>query len=346
VTEKRTFIAATEAQRPLFVGADLGGTNIKVGVVDDLGRSLAWLSVPTVVPDGPEAGARKIGDAILAAISQAGLQPADITRVGLGSPGPMDIGLGTLLESPNLVGWEHFPIVEHVERRCGLPITFANDASAAAYGEYWIGGGREFRSLVMLTLGTGVGGGIIIDDHSLDGEHSHAAELGHIIIDYRPDARLCGCHQTGHIEAYASASAVIHRTEEALAAGRASTIAARLAGGEPLTPLLIGQEASTGDPLALEIVLETAMFLGVAGVTLIHTINPTALVIGGAMTFGGDETPLGRQFIERIRQEVRQKAFPVPAAKTKIVYATLGGDAGYIGAAGLARVAWRKSSGS
>ncbi|MBS0208520.1 MAG: ROK family protein [Planctomycetes bacterium] len=336
---QRTFISRDQAQAPFYVGADLGGTGIKVGLVDDLGRSLAWTKVPTEVPKGPEQGAAKIGRAVLDVIAQAGLQPSDVAGVGLGSPGPMDIEQGMLLESPNLVGWENFRLVDAVVANCHLPVSFANDANAAAYGEFWIGCGRDFRSIVMLTLGTGVGGGIILDDHVLDGANSNGGECGHIIIDYRDDARLCGCHQTGHLEAYGSATAVIKRTQEALVAGRASSIAERLARGEQLTPILVGEEAQRGDALALEIVLDTAKYVGVGCVTLIHAIDPVAVVIGGAMTFGGDASPLGRRFIERIREEVRHRAFPVPAERVQIVYATLGGDAGYIGAAGIARLA-------
>jgi glucokinase len=198
---------------------------------------------------------------------------------------------------------------------------------------------------VLLTLGTGVGGGIIVGGFSIDGEHSHGAECGHLIIDMRDDARMCGCGQRGHLEAYASGTAVIQRANEALAAGRMSTLSKRLAAGEAMSPLLLAQEAEAGDALSLEIILETARYLGVGVVSFMHTIDPAGVIIGGAMTFGGHESALGRQFLERIRQEVRSRAFPVPAAKTKIDFAALGGDAGYIGAAGIARLAYRRSQG-
>lgn len=340
----RTFLPRDQAQPPWFVGVDLGGTNIKAGVVDDLGRSLSWHSMKTDAARGPEDGARRMGQAVLRAIDLAGLKPGDVARVGLGSPGTMDIPAGMLLDPPNLPGWANFPLRDRVSHHCGLPVTFANDAGAAAYGEYWVGSGRELASLVMFTLGTGVGGGIIVDDVSIDGEHSHGSECGHIIIDCTPSARVCSCGQPGHLEGYASATAVIKRTQEALDAGRQSTLAGLLGEGEKLTPLLIGTAAEAGDALALEIVLDTAMYLGVGVVSLMHTIDPAGVIIGGAMTFGGHGTPLGRRFLERIREEVRRRAFPVPAQRTKIDYASLGGDAGYIGAAGLARAAWRKAA--
>lgn len=338
----RQFLPRAEAQPPFFVGLDLGGTNIKAGVVDDLGRPLSWLSRPTDSQLGPEVGARRMADAALEAIGMAELKPADVYYVGLGTPGTMDIPAGLLLDPPNLPGWTNFPIVARVAHYCGLPVNFANDAGSAAYGEFWVGTGREFKSLVMFTLGTGIGGGIIIDELSIDGEHSHGSECGHIIIDFGDDARVCSCGQPGHLEAYCSAKAVLKRTEEALAAGRASTLSTCVRNGQSLTPLLISQQAEAGDALALEIVLDTARFMGVGVVNLMHTIDPDGVILGGAMTFGGNDTELGRRFLDRVREEVRRRAFPVPAQRTKIEFASLGGDAGYIGAAGLARLAWRK----
>lgn len=345
MSDSRPFIRRDEAQPPFFVGVDLGGTTVKVGVVDDQGNILSWLSIPTDPAQGSENTTARMGAAVIQATEQAGLKPQDVSYVGLGSPGTMDIPAGMLLEPVNMPTWHNYPIRDRLSDHCRLPVAFGNDAAAAAYGEFWIGGGQGLPSVVFLTLGTGVGGGIIVGGFSIDGEHSHGAECGHLIIDCRDDARLCGCGQRGHLEAYASATAVIQRTKEALATGRSSTLTGQLAAGKSLTPLLIAQQAETGDALSLEIILETARFLGIGVVTLMHTIDPAGVILGGAMTFGGQNSPLGRQFIERVRQEVCQRAFPVPAQKTKIEFATLGADAGFIGAAGLARVAYRQSHG-
>src|SRR5690606_27680837 len=155
------------------------------------------------------------------------------------------------------------------------PVSFANDANAAAYGEFWVGGGREYHSIVMLTLGTGVGGGIIIGDLSIDGENSHGSECGHTIIDYQPDARICSCGHRGHLEAYASATALVKRTEEALLLPeRHTTVRDCLARGEELTPLLLAREAEAGDRFSLDLIMETAMYIGVGAVSLMHTIDP------------------------------------------------------------------------
>jgi len=264
--------------------------------------------------------------------------------VGLGSPGTMDIPAGMLLEPHNLPGWYNFPIRDRLAVHSGRAVTFVNDANAAAYGEYWVGSGSELSSMVLFTLGTGVGCGVIIGDLLVEGENSHGAECGHILIDYRDDARMCGCGQRGHLEAYASATAVIKRTEEALAGDRATRLRKRIAEGAAVTPKLLAEEAEAGDPLALELILETARYVGIGCVTLMHTIDPSGVVLGGAMTFGGHATELGRRFLERVREEVRARAFPVLAERVSIDYASLGSDAGYLGAAGVARLAHQKQS--
>ncbi len=344
MSETRHFLQPHEAQPPFFVGIDLGGTNIKAGVVDDLGRTLSWHQVPTHVEQGPEAGARRIAEAAHRAIRDAGLQPSQVAGVGLGSPGTMDIPGGRLMVPANLKGWDYFPIRDRVAAEAELPVTFANDATAAAYGEFWIGSGRDFHSMILLTLGTGIGCGIIIGDLLLDGEHSHGGEYGHTIIDSAPDARVCACGQRGHFEAYASATAVTKRMREALDSGRPSSLRDRLAAGEELSPKLLDGEAEKGDELALEIILDTARYLGIGMVNLMHTIDPNGILVGGAMTFGGHDSALGRRFLEETRAEVRRRAYAVCAENTVIDFATLGGDAGFIGAAGIARMAAQRQT--
>ncbi|MCH8045516.1 MAG: ROK family protein [Planctomycetes bacterium] len=335
-------ITRSDAQGPFFVGLDLGGTNIKVGVLDDRGRTLARHRVKTLIERGPEDAAERMGGAVREAARLAELELSDVARVGLGSPGTMDIPAGMLLGPVNLPGWENFPIRDRVAHYCGLPVTFTNDANAAAYGEYWVGTGSQFPSIVLLTLGTGVGGGIILGDFSIEGENSAGAEIGHLIIDYNDDARVCSCGKTGHLEAYCSATAVVKRTRDALAGAATSSLRGRIDAGEELTPLMIAQEAAAGDALSDEIVIETARLLGIGVSAMMYIIDPAAVILGGAMTFGGNDSDLGRRFLERIREEVRARAFPVPAKNCVIDYASLGGAAGYIGAAGIARVAFQK----
>ena len=322
---------------PYYVGIDVGGTNIKAGVVDDEGQSLSHVTCATEPTRGPEIGLENIARAAEMAIAQSGVPRSGLRGVGLATPGTMDIPAGCLIDPPNLPGWINFPIRDRLKSRLQMPTVLQNDANAAAYGEYWAGGAKKAGSLVFWTLGTGVGCGIIIDHMIIEGAHSHGAECGHIIVQM-DNGRLCGTGQYGTLEAYAGAKALLARFEEALASGRTSSVSNILARGETLTPLLIAQAAEGGDTLCEELILELARFMGIGTTSLMHTIDPEMVLFGGAMTFGRNESPLGRRFIQEIRNEVKKRSFPITAAKTAIDFATLGGDAGYIGAAGCARL--------
>lgn len=331
-------VTLQEAQAPFFVGVDLGGSSFKVGVVDDLGRTLAWLTAPTQVELGPESAAQRMGETVLKAIAAAGLKPKDVARVGLGSPGTLDLKAGKMVNPVNFPRWGGFPVRDRVSHHCRLPVAFVNDASAAAYGEFWVGSGKAFHSMILLTLGTGVGCGVIIGDLIIEGENGFGTECGHIVIDCSETARICGCGQPGHLEAYASATGVIKRTQDALKAGRPTSIRKRLEAGTELTPLVIAEEAQSGDRLAVEIVQETASYLAIGIASLVHTIDPSGVLLGGSMTFGMNDWALGRCFLEWVRGEFRRRTFPLLAERTTIDFATLGNDAGYLGAAGIARL--------
>lgn len=336
-------IDLASARPPLFLGIDVGGTSIKLGVVDDLGQPVARTQIPTEEAQGPQAAVQRMRRAAETLLAASGLSCGDLAAVGLCVPGTLDISRGLFLQPHNLPHWHFFPIRDAVAEAFGLPVAFANDANAAALGESWVGSGRQYHSIIMLTLGTGLGGGIIIGDLSVDGENSHGSECGHILIDTSASARMCGCGQPGHLEAYCSATALVERVRSWLEQGQASSLAARLAAGQPLTARLIAEEAAAGDGLALDAILELAKWLGLGIVSLVHTIDPGAVILGGAMNFGGHKQPLGRRFLEHVRSVVRQRVFPLLAQRTVIDFASLGGDAGFIGAAGLARQLHQKS---
>ncbi|MEY2725712.1 MAG: Glucokinase, partial [Planctomycetota bacterium] len=191
---------------PLFLGLDLGGTNVKAGVVDDGGNVLSSVSLPTEGRAGPDHGVRQIAAAGRLAVAKAGQSLEDIAAVGLATPGTMDIPSGMLIDPTNLPGWTNYPIRRNVAWELGRPTILQNDANAAAYGEYWAGQARHARSLAFYTLGTGLGGGLIVEDHIIEGEHSHGAELGHVILEM-DNGRLCNTGQYGTAEAYCSATA-------------------------------------------------------------------------------------------------------------------------------------------
>jgi glucokinase len=266
-------------------------------------------------------------ETIREAVKAANLDLAEISAIGVATPGLMDIPGGVILDPPNLRPWRNVPVRDHVARVFGKPTAFQNDANAAALGEYWAGAGRGVASMALFTLGTGIGGGVVIDGKVLEGRHSHGAELGHVKIEMtRP--RVCGCGRAGCLEAYASATSVVKRTHEALneQAGTSSLHALLQAGGE-LTARDVFLAAAAGDTLAGRIVEETAFYLAVGAMNVMHTIDPDMVIFGGGMTAAGEG------FLERIRHHVRELAFPVPAERTLIRYAQLGTDAGFIGAA-------------
>jgi len=243
----------------------------------------------------------------------------------------MDLEAGMLLDPPNLPGWNNLPIRRLLADRLMRPTVMQNDGNAAAYAEYWVGGGRHARSLVLFTLGTGIGCGIVIDGRILEGRHSHGAECGHIIVQMAEDARQCSCGALGHLEAYASATAIVKRAWEALEAGgtKEKSLLGSLSKDE-LTGRAISEAAQAGDALAHRLMRETAHYLAVGAVCLMHTIDPEIVLFGGGMIAAGEA------FLEDIRSDVRSMAFPVPGARTRIEFAKLGGDAGFIGAAGWA----------
>ncbi len=340
---QRILTPRSQAAAPFFVGVDLGGTNMKIGVVDDKAQTISYLVAPTEVEKGPVDATRRMADAILSAILQAGLQHDDILRVGLGSPGTMDIPGGKFVKPANFPGWENFPIRDTLAEFCKIPVSYDNDANAAAFGESWVGSGREYKSMLLLTLGTGVGCGIVIDGRTLIGQNSHAGESGHNIVDPSDDARLCNCGKRGHLEAYAGATGVARRTYDLLEAKVPTSLHERI-DVEKMTmldksklPKLVWEEAKAGDELSLQIIRDTAKWLAVGMATLMHTIDPHCILIGGAMTFGGPGDPVGDMFLEAVKREVAKRVYPILAERTVIQYAELGSDAGYLGAAGIAR---------
>ncbi|MGE3820252.1 MAG: ROK family protein [Isosphaeraceae bacterium] len=325
-------INAPDPRPPFYLGIDLGGTNVKSGVVDDSGRPISSVSVETNAERGPEVGIKNLSEAGRQAVRASGLSWSEIKGVGLGSPGTMDIDAGMLLDPPNLPGWNDFPIRERLAESLQARTILQNDANAAAFGEYWAGAGRNTKSLVMFTLGTGIGCGIVVEGRILQGRHSHGAECGHIIIQME-GGRQCSCGAYGHLEGYASATALVKRAVEGLEQEPNSSLHDPHSQGT-LTSRAIAEAADRGDPLAVRLMRETARYLAVGAVSLMHTIDPDVVLFGGGMIAAG------QGFLNMIRADVESLAFPIPAEKTRLSYAELGGDAGFIGAAGCARQAF------
>ena len=351
------------ASGPCFFGVDVGGTNIKIGLVDDEGRTLAFQSIVTEDGAGAAAAIGRAAETCRQLARQAGVPMERVKRAGLGTPGPMSLSEGKLLDPSNLPAWHNFAARQTLEDALGLPVSFINDANAAAMGEAWVGAGAGRRGLALFTLGTGVGGGLINEGQLINGVNSFGSELGHVVVDSRADARLCVWGGgRGQLEAYASASAVADQARRGLEAGVDSCLRAQFAasssaasstassegGAEPSPPEItakdVHQAALAGDEFALRLVDEAAFYLGIGVTCAVHAIDPGLVLLGGAMDFGGRQCAVGRRFLQGVIDEFRRRTFANVFAGTTIDFATLGGDAGYIGAAAVARQDYRQQS--
>ncbi len=312
-----------------IVGVDLGGTNIVCGAMSEDGSvALAMRSEPTRSTQGAEAVvdriARMIDTVIAETIAQTGAKRSDFLGVGIGSPGPLDRAKGVVLITPNL-GWVNYPLRDEVIQRVGLPATLDNDANCATLGEWWLGAARGANNVIGITIGTGIGGGIIIDGRLFHGASDVAGELGHTTID--STGRRCKCGNYGCLEAYASGPAIADRAREALAGAEASMLSSMVGGDLNLiTAATVYEAALKDDALAREVVRDTARFLGAGIANMLNMLNPNVVVVMGGVTAAGDA------LMDPLRAEVRRRAFRPAVDACDIVLGTLPGTAGVVGA--------------
>ncbi len=323
-----------------YVGLDVGGTTMKAAVVTDAGVPLSKPVVMDTNPErGQDEGLETMCETIRRAIGAANLTLADITAIGVATPGLMDIKAGLILDPPNLKPWKNVPVRDHIAKVFGKPTAYQNDANAAAYGEFWVGAARDAKSMVLFTLGTGVGGGIILGDVIVEGEHSHGGELGHMRIAMPDTGRQCGCGARGCLEAYASATNVVKRAREDMACWRGPASKLRdyyTATDDDFTAKVIFQHAAEGDELALKVVDDTAYYLALGACAAMATVDPEMIVFGGGMVGAGE------WFRSKIDIYAKRYGLPFPTKKVKIAFASLGSDAGFIGTAGCAKLLMQK----
>lgn len=309
------------------VGIDLGGTNIKGGLVRRDGAVLSRKSIKTEAEGGAAHVIRRIAALVNGLIAEAGVAKSSVVGVGVGSPGPLDTKTGIVHRSGNL-RWQNVPLCEILQPQVEMSVFLENDANAAAFGEAWVGASRDSQCTVLLTLGTGVGGGIVMGGRLWRGVADAAAELGHMTI--KLDGRPCNCGNRGCVEAYASATAVAARMREAVQAGRDSALRKAILSGEAVDSKRIYEAAVAGDALAREIMEETGRFLGVAVASLVNIFNPDYIVLHGGMVNAGE------MLLGPLRAEMAGRCFEVSQRYLRIVPSALRGDAGIIGAAGCA----------
>ena len=310
------------------VGIDIGGTNLVVGTVAEDGSEVLGLaSEPTLPEQGAEAVLTRIYKLARASMAAARREGKDIAGVGIGSPGPLDTKRGIVLLTPNL-GWTNFPLRELVSGALDLPATLDNDANCAIFGEWWCGAAQGSRHVVGLTVGTGIGGGIVLDGRIYHGASDVAGELGHMTIDSQ--GRRCKCGNYGCLEAYASGPAIAARAVEGINAGADTSLPQYVANDlSRVTAQVVYEAANDGDPYALDVVRDTAMFLGAGVANIINIFNPEVVVICGGVTLAGDTL-----FVP-LRREAKRRAFRPAVEACRIVPGRLPGTAGVIGAAAV-----------
>jgi glucokinase len=291
------------------IGIDLGGTAIKLGRFDWKGTCLAALTVPTPSPASPEA----VLDAMIGAIEQ--LDPNQTTvAIGVGTPGPADAAGRIARVAINLEGWKDIPLADWLEAKTGKATVLANDANCAGMGEYWLGAGRLFQDVILLTLGTGVGGAVILEGKLFVGRDGSAGELG--LITLNPDGPACNSGNNGSLEQYVSVQAIRRRTG--------------------LEPHELGEKAKAGDPEAIDFWRTYGRELGAGLASLIYVLTPEAVIIGGGVSASA------AFFFPTAQAEIDRRVLPTSRPGLQLLRAELGSQAGMVGAA---KLAWQKHLG-
>ena len=312
------------SESDLIFVADLGGTHLRAATVDRSGRIHHRLKHPTPQAERPAEIVRALVDAARACESEYTSGSEKIAAVSVAVPGTVDFEEGVVIKAPNVPCLDGFRLGAALESELEWPAIVENDANAAAIGEMWQGAGRGYQNIVCVTLGTGVGGGIILDGKLWRGVDGSAGEIGHIGVD--PFAGVpCKCGSRGCLEVYASATAIVRMTREAQP-GYPNSV---LHMSEDLTSEKIYRAGLAGDELALEVFRRMGMYLGIGLASLVNLLNPEIILIGGGVASGWE------LFEKHMNQQVIERAFALPAKRVKITRAECGDDAGLLGAARL-----------
>ena len=308
------------------IGVDLGGTNLRASAVAPSGEVLEDFHIPTEASDGPEHVVERMVNGIREV--REGHPGDDLIGIGVGVPGLVRLDSGVIAQAPNLPGWNDFPLKERLEDWLDLPVMVENDANAAALGEVWLGAGHDVDALILLTLGTGIGGGIISRGHIVHGADGMAGEMGHMTVD--PNSpHTCGCGNVGCLEAEASGTAIRKMGTEAAQTGRSPRLLALLEEEGWLTPLLVSQAADEGDEAAIEIFQHMGTALGVNIASLVNVFNFPLYLLAGGVLASWD------LFAPSMMAEIAKRSITYRATKTRVEKARLGNKAGIFGAAYL-----------
>lgn len=311
-----------------FIGCDLGGTNIKAGLVNiHSGQVIFSKSIPTLSREGSDAVINRMAEVISFLISETQISRSEIGGVGVSAPGMLDLEKGETVFLPNLPGnWRHVPLKSRLEEKLNLPVALLNDVRAITYGEWAYGAGKGVDNMACFAIGTGIGGGLIINKKLLLSNGGTAGEFGHLTVEIH--GPLCGCGNNGCLEAYASGPAIATMGVRAVEQGWTTKIA-ELSGGDlnVIDTKLIADAALSGDKVARDIWESAGYYLGIAVANVIITTGPSRIVISGGVAAAGE------LLLEPIRKVIRERVFVAPIDKIEVVQGTLGNDAGILGTA-------------
>ena len=303
-------------------GVDIGGTSVKMGLFDRAGCVLDKWEIPTVTEDGGSAILPDVGKSILARMEEKQISREELVGIGIGAPGAVDEE-GTLVSGAVNLGWKSFNIPEALKAYINVPVRAVNDANAAAYGEMWQGGAKGYGSVVAVTLGTGVGGGIIVNGQLLTGSAGAGGEIGHMHLEDEEE-EACNCGNRGCLEQYASATGIARLARRRLARDQQPSV---LRGGH-ISAKTVFDAVKAGDQVAMEIAQQFGEYLGKGLACVASVVDPEACVIGGGVSKAGEV------LLSYIEPPYQKYAFQ-HCKRAKFVLAKLGNDAGIYGAAGL-----------
>lgn len=322
-----------------YIGCDLGGTNFRAGIVDlETGEIFSQTTIPTLARQGHDAVMARMAELINRIIDESNISREQIGGIGIGVPGVLDLERGRVLFLPNLHGnWPDVPLAETITRLTGLPVCLLNDVRAITYGEWRYGAGQGAQTMACFAIGTGVGGGLVINGRLHLGIGGTAGELGHQTVE--PNGTLCGCGNRGCLEAYSSGPAIAAMGMKAVSQGLTTQIAGLIENDlNRITPKVIYEAALMGDRIAIDIFQQAGYYLGIAIANVLVSVGPRKVVIAGGVSQAGD------LLLDPIRREVKQRVFVMPVDQVEIFPAKLGNNAGVMGVASWARDNLKKNT--
>ncbi len=307
------------------IGVDIGGTNIKIALVDFDGKIIYSNTTPTRAEMGYEAGVNNIKQAIKDLMQETNQDSKTIEAIGFGLPGQIDYKNGIVKNLPNIPGWVNVPLAKIIEDEFSIPTRLDNDVRCAALGELNFGAGKGCENLLCITIGTGIGSGIVLNGKLVRGASNAAGEIGHIKMDMH-EGPLCGCGDYGCLEAYASGPAIVTMAKEYISGGKSAKYKEMAGADGQITPYLVAQAALQGDAVSIQIFKQMGKIIGTGLASVVNLLNPEKIIIGGGVADAGDI------LLEPIKQAILDRAMPIQAQSVKVVPAQLANTAGVIGA--------------